>query len=350
MAKTVNEKLVDGTLKHLIEVDQLAEEFAEEIAQFLEQDLLPRIGRELQKRSFIAMADDEKLFHIRNILAEQAATEGITGTMLVTLTEFALGEADAVAKMMEEIIPVSIQTSVPAPEQLQSLVMETPFNNRIMTDWFNDLNVEIQNGLMNDIRVAIAEGQDIDTIANNLIKHNLDAFPAGTAKRALQDAKTVARTAVNAVNTGAREMTYAQMAEFIKGVQYLATLDDRTTAICMELHGTVWPLGDGPRPPQHWNCRSTTIPVAKSWEEMGIPATDIDPTVQASMNGQVAGVKSFEDWLKGQDETTQDNLLGPVKADLWRKGQAGNLFDMIGPDGNFLTLNEMGFSRSGKPL
>jgi len=350
MPPTVNQQLLDRTILQLIESDQIAAEFADDVAAFLGNELLPAIGAEIDRKIWWNLTDAEKIEQMRISIAEQIEGAGLTESILVSLIEFATNEANAVALMMDEVIPVTFQSTVPAPSQIQALVNDTPFNNRVMKKWIDDYSKEIQDGLFNDIRQAILDGDEIDWIAERLLKNQPEAFKAGNAKRALRDAKTVARTATNAVNAAARELTYMEMSKWIKGVQYLATLDSVTSAICISLHGTVWPIGEGPRPPQHWNCRSTTVPVARSWQEMGIDANDIDVTVQASMDGQVVGVKSFEDWLKTQPIEVAEKLLGKHKARLWKSGQIGTLLEIIGPDGNWLTLNSLGYTRSGKPL
>ena len=49
--------------------------------------------------------------------------------------------------------------------------------------------------------------------------------------------------------------------KIINRLRYTAVLDSRTTPICRSLDGRIYQVGQGPRPPQHWNCRSIMIPV-----------------------------------------------------------------------------------------
>lgn len=54
---------------------------------------------------------------------------------------------------------------------------------------------------------------------------------------------------------------------FVEAMEYSAILDSRTTAICSELDGKVYPKNaeewNGYRPPNHFNCRSLLIPVTQ---------------------------------------------------------------------------------------
>jgi SPP1 gp7 family putative phage head morphogenesis protein len=222
-----------------------------------------------------------------------------------------------------------------------------------MSEWFGKLGQEVQDQIYRDFRIGMIEGKDIPSMAGDILANNYQAFSSGGILKAIRDSKAVARTAANLVSNRAREMTYQQNSAVIKGIEYVATLDDRTTLICMNLHGQVFPIDEGPRPPQHYNCRSTTVPVVKSWEEMGIPAREISREARASMDGQVADVKSFDEWLKAKDKTSPavtDKLLGPVRAKLWREGQIRELSGFVDATGRKLDLEELGFSLSGQRL
>lgn len=69
------------------------------------------------------------------------------------------------------------------------------------------------------------------------------------------------RTAVQNVTHTATDLTYKNNSEFIQRYQYVAILDGRTSDICKKLDGNVYKVGEGKKPPQHWNCRSFTIPI-----------------------------------------------------------------------------------------
>lgn len=79
--------------------------------------------------------------------------------------------------------------------------------------------------------------------------------------------ETIVRTnTTDAYNTGRlAKMREPKMKPWLKAVRYSAVLDERTTDICMELHGSYFkpddPMLDRLTPPNHFNCRSLLVPV-----------------------------------------------------------------------------------------
>ena len=59
----------------------------------------------------------------------------------------------------------------------------------------------------------------------------------------------------------ASQSVYAANKKVTPKYQYVATLDSRTSAICQRLDGQMFEYNKGVLPPQHFNCRSTTVPV-----------------------------------------------------------------------------------------
>lgn len=79
-------------------------------------------------------------------------------------------------------------------------------------------------------------------------------------------------------------------AKIVGFYEWVSVLDDRTTKICTERDGNVYPYGRGPIPPAHVNCRSSIVPV-----RIGDPKSP----------------NSFSDWVRGQpDEFVADALDG----------------------------------------
>jgi hypothetical protein len=88
------------------------------------------------------------------------------------------------------------------------------------------------------------------------------------------------------------------------------------------------------------NCRSVTIPVLKSFAEMGIDLPELSPSTRASMDGQVAAGFTFEEFLEKKGKAFQDRQLGPGRAQLWREGKI-TLTQLLDQRGNALTLAEL---------
>jgi hypothetical protein len=59
-------------------------------------------------------------------------------------------------------------------------------------------------------------------------------------------------------------------------------------------------------------------PILKSAKEVGLKR--IPETTRASMNGQVPGNITYQEWLKKQPISLQEDVLGKTKAKLFREG------------------------------
>jgi hypothetical protein len=89
-----------------------------------------------------------------------------------------------------------------------------------------------------------------------------------------------------------------------KKYRYIATIDSRTTLLCASKDDKLFDYNDGPMPPLHFNCRSTTVPVI-DWDglnkEYGIVAPDdiegVGKSKRASIDGPIPAGTSYGDWL-----------------------------------------------------
>ena len=142
---------------------------------------------------------------------------------------------------------------------------------------------------------------------------------------------TLIRTSINQVANTASQQVYEANQDITQKYRYVATLDTRTSAICRALDGREFEYGKGPMPPQHFNCRSTTVPVI-NYKELGFSPPP--PARRASMDGQVPADTTYGKWLK-------DKMPGETEADVIRRQQDAlgskapyfrNLASKYGPD------------------
>lgn len=99
--------------------------------------------------------------------------------------------------------------------------------------------------------------------------------------------------------------------------------------------------------PLHWGCRSTLLPVTKSFEELeatpGITKDYLDSIgegTRASMTGEVPEEYTFDTWFRTLPEADQKSMLGPAKYRIWK--EAGLTFqEMVDQRGNPLTVEQL---------
>jgi SPP1 gp7 family putative phage head morphogenesis protein len=179
------------------------------------------------------------------------------------------------------------------------------------------------------------------------------ALAGGQAtKAANHQVISLVRTSINQVANEASQQVYEANQDITQKYRYVATLDTRTSAICRALDGREFEYGKGPKPPQHFGCRSTTVPVI-NYKELGF---DAPPSVtkgkRASMDGPVPANTSYGQWLQGQPRAVQDEVLGKAKADYFNKladqhGARDAIAKLVRDDGSELTLDQLR-SRYGK--
>ena len=175
-------------------------------------------------------------------------------------------------------------------------------------------------------QIAVAGGQ-VTTVANNQVM-------------------ALVRTSINQVSNAASQQVYEANQDVTKKYRYVATLDTRTSAICRALDGREFEYGKGPMPPQHFNCRSTTVAVV---DYKGLGLTPPKPGRRASMDGPVPANESYGEWLYDKDSKTgrarQAAVLGS-KAPYFRKlsekyGPKEAIAKFVRDDGSELTLEQL---------
>jgi len=128
----------------------------------------------------------------------------------------------------------------------------------------------------------------------------------------INQVRTLVRTSINQVSNTAALNVYKANSDVTKKYRYVATLDSRTSAVCSALDGRIFTYEDGPKPPQHFNCRSTIVPEIDydnlpfdPPRGMGQRPSDfsgIPVKMPASMN--------YGEWLLAQPNKIQAQILG----------------------------------------
>ena len=204
-----------------------------------------------------------------------------------------------------------------------------------------------------EIRVGITEGESLAKISKRLrgrlqfgknqeMTAKAQALAGGNGmKLANNQVRTIVRTSVNQVQTMASQEVYAANQNVTQRYEYVATLDSKTTALCGSLDGKTFRYGEGPMPPQHFNCRSTTVPV--------IDDDDLRrkfPDTRPSSVGRVSQDESYPDWLN-KNPSMQSEALGNKKpffnylVKTKNKSPREALRQIIRDDGSELSLKDL---------
>jgi SPP1 gp7 family putative phage head morphogenesis protein len=190
------------------------------------------------------------------------------------------------------------------------------------------------------LRIGYVEGQTIDEMTRRIRGTKARQYQDGILEITRRDAETVVRTAISHTANHTRQKFYEQNNDLVKGWTFLATLDSRTSITCASLSGTKWPVGEGPMPPRHPNCRSTSTPILRSWKELGIDMEELPVSTRSSMDGQLPADITFTKWLRGKPASIQDEILGATRGKLFRANKI-EVDRFTDRRGNVYTLDDL---------
>lgn len=339
---TTNERLRDRSVSHAIGLERLKGGVVRRIIGLLNEvdaDLTDRIRRNLEDGPSLSRTRLESILsNVRAINREGyiAIDEALTDE----LTAIAGYEPEFQVRMLADEIPVNLSFERPSRAQLQAIVESRPFGGRYLREWSANLRDSQFSRIQSQMRIGMVEGDTIDQLVRRIRGTRANRYRDGILEIGRRDAQAVVRTAVTHVAAEARETLYGENADVIKGVQWVSTLDSRTTLVCASRDGQVYPVNEGPRPPAHVGCRSSSIPITKSWRELGLDLDDAPPGTRASMDGQVPASTTYEEWLRRQPSAVQDEVLGANRARLFREGEL-SIDSMVRDDGRTWTLDEL---------
>lgn len=346
---TVNDKLRNTTIQHAHFIEQYKNHEIKKVLALLNKsdNSLRDQLKKYKGRTDTITSKRLKLMKqdIKDIIGE---SKQVLSTKIDDLAiNFGNLESKWLGDIIHDAVPDEVPISFiqPAPTQILAAVKAIPFNNTTLQDMITTWSTSKIKLFTNATQQAFIQGQGIDDVVRILFGTRALQYTDGLVDGTRRQIRTQVRTAMNHFSSTARDLTYKQNSDLIKGVQWVATLDGRTTLQCINLDGKVdYEDGsrrelNGLRPPAHYNCRSTTVPVIKSLKELGLSDKEFSSSTRASMNGQVPETKRYKDWFKDQPADFQQQVLGKKRYDLYKKD--GLPLDKFIENGQTLTLNQL---------
>ena len=207
--------------------------------------------------------------------------------------------------------------------------MQTFPNGDTVEKAFRGIATKQHELLARNIRQGVFSGESTQEIARRMIGNLEFGQKAKTSRQlalaggertklANHQIRTIVRTSVNQVQNQASQAVYAANSKVAPKYEYVATLDSRTSAVCRDLDGKQFAYNKGPTPPQHFNCRSTTVPVVDfDGLQKKYPSLEKPPVgkvvTRPSATGRVPQDTKYGDWLLQQDKKLQVKTLGNAK-------------------------------------
>lgn len=288
--------------------------------------------------------------------------------MAKTLREELVQVADVSQEMargvVNEVLKIDLMANTLNFDTLKVLARETLIDGAPSKTWWAKQGVELQDRFAREIRKGMAAGESIYEMVRRIRGYTPRGQPyiPGIMDVGTREAAALVRTSVLAVSNAVRLETFKANDKVVRGIQWVSTLDSRTTMICRVLDGLTWdlelrPIGHDrpfPGPTAHWGCRSTQIPLLQKWSDMlddkelaaKLDKLELDGGTRASIGGQVKQTTNYEGWLKTRGKEEQIEILGKARYDLWTKDKLP-ISRMVDQSNNPKTLKEIRRSIGG---
>ena len=340
---TANEKLQTAAIDHSFDGIRYQNQVVYKVIALLnrtDKDLFIQLTAALQQlpvSQFSVERLDSLLASVRQI--NSVAYQKIRHELSAELADLVAYEQGYQQQLFQNTLPVAFEVATAPVAQVVSSAMARPFQGRLLSEWMAGLEAEKAAKIRDAIRIGYVEGQTIPEMVTRLRGTKAKQYQDGILEITRRNAETIVRTAVSHTANHTRQKFYEANDDLVKGWKFTATMDSRTSITCAALDGQVFPVGEGPQPPRHPNCRSTSVPILRSWKELGIDLKEFPESTRSSMDGQIPANVTYNEWLKGKDSTFQDKVLGPTRAKLFREGMPVDRF--VNKAGDRLTLDEL---------
>ena len=211
-----------------------------------------------------------------------------------------------------------------------AILREGAIDGLTLREWLDRAERAYVQASKREIRRVVDSGGTSDQV-----RRAVTGRAAMTARRHLN---VISRTATTYIANTAKSVVYEANSDVLSGIEFVATLDSRTTIICARWDGKVWPV-DSPRiqrPPLHVGCRSALAPVV-DWEGLGLEAPKRG--TRASEEGQT-NAATYDRWFRRQSNAKQNSIVGPTRARLYRDGKI-TFRDMVTRDNRVVPVGEL---------
>ena len=336
--ETANTQLRDKTIAHEIYLRRYYSSTSKKVMDLLkvvEKDLVAQL-RSLDLDSSMSIKQiDARLESIRAILNEGYALAG--KELIGHMNDAGAYEQEWQIKTVNSITPVFLDITAVAPAVLFAAIESKPLQGKLIKEWVDKLDADSFSRLQDAVRIGLVEGQSYSDVLKRVTGTKALQYTDGVNSINNRQAQAIINTAMSHASNTANQEYYQANSDIFSGIQWVSTLDGKTSSICKARDGKVYTFEYALYPPAHVNCRSSTVSVLKSWEAIGLK--NPDSRTRASMNGQVAQTETYQTWLAKQPHAFQDEVLGKARADLYRAGTPLDKF--VDSSGHTYTLAEL---------
>lgn len=325
---TVNNRLADAETLHNVNLQRYSNGVVRRMLALLNRvdgDLFNALQMALENAGTQITVErlESLLFSVRQLNVQAYRT--VERELSDELRKFTAQEVSYQHTLFQTVVPkevvVTVGLNVVNADQVYAAAMARPFQGTLLNEALSGLEAGRAKLVRDAVRMGVVESETIPQIVRRIRGTKAAGYADGLLEAPRRHIEAIVRTAVNHTQNFAKQSYYKANSDVVAAWVFVATLDGRTSLTCASLSGKKFPIGEGPQPPRHWNCRSVASPVTKSWRELGIDIDEIAPGTRASMDGQVPEDLTFSAWLRNKPAAVQDDILGATRGKLYRANE-----------------------------
>ncbi len=371
------ETLEDILLRHSVYLQRLVPQLGAEQISMIDKnnpELRGELVAWLEKNEFYKLTQKQqdqlavlrnKVYKLRGGAINEAGAKYQTD-----MFELAESEQLWLANGVQDLGGKSLAVS--SASALKKMVERTPFVGKTLNDIYQKLSVDDTGRIMDTVTNGLNSGLTSEQIQREIFGTKKLNYTDGILQQTrnyINNTNTnsgVARTTINGVQNESKRMLYENNSDIVDKVQYLATLDGRTSDICASRDGKIYKRGNEPPLPAHINCRSSYVPIIDGMDiestrpyvsdtrtrkerekdfraearDRGVKVKTIRDEWKNKHIGQVSDKMNYQQWFDKQPATFQKEKLGKTKYELYKKG--GMKFERYSdPLGKSYTIEEL---------
>ncbi|ENT3302063.1 minor capsid protein [Acinetobacter baumannii] len=296
----------------LTQFDSLSSEMLSKL-----RDLLDDLSDAEKTALMAAQYTTPALKEVRTLVQtwQASVASGLLESFTVSATALAVYEATYQAKTLAN------RKIEPNGKTLFNKAKKTPLSGGVLLDYlFEKIADDAKVRVEQTIRDGLSRGQTNQQIVQRIKGKKALNYQDGLLDQSRNQISTMVRTARSHVSNVALNETYQSIG--VEYVKFIATLDSRTSKICMGYSDRVYKKDEPhPVPPLHPNCRSILIPVSDdSGKTIGMRPFNNKVNGEGEI-GVVDSNTTFKGWFDKQDAAFQKSWLGPTRYKLFKEGK-----------------------------
>lgn len=233
-------------------------------------------------------------------------------------TEFQEEIAEYAAEIEVRALQGKRQIVAPSREHIMDTLNKQMLQGAVIGDLISEFIRNDKRRVVQAVNMALTYGRPAQQIASSVAgSPRTKAATRNIARRGLE---LLIRSTVQHALSAGRDAVWQANPDLVKRVLWVSVLDSKTSDLCQHYDGKTFDVKKGPRPPAHFNCRSTVIPM--------LPGLKL-PHKQ-----------TWFEWLDKQPQYVQREALGVTRFNLWKQaGVAPQKF--LDASGEQYTLHEL---------